>query len=97
MHYRLEARDLLREFRTFFDEPWGSTMLWWFTIADELYWREGYTPPHWEYRPSPIGPVNDPDDYATQVCVETGADALVFAGNVLYRYAKLLKANDMDY
>lgn len=94
---RKEAIALLQEFRLFFDEPWGTTMYWWFTIADELYWERDDPPEHWEFKPSPIGPSNDPDDYATVICKETGTDALVFCGNVLYRYAKVLKRAGLSY
>jgi len=97
-HYRLEAHDLLNEFRTAQSgDVWGDTMHWWFTIADELYFREGQTPAHWQFRPSPLGPSNDPEDYATNVARETGAEALLFAGNVLTRYAQMLKRAGMDY
>lgn len=96
-HFRLEAHRLLEDFRLFFDEPWGSTMHWWFTIADELYHREALTPAHWQFKPSPIGSVNDPDDAATQAVMATGSDALVFAGNVLHRYAQVLKRAGVDY
>ena len=94
-----EARDNLKEFRLMFDggDPWGSTMHWWFTVADELYHREGYTPEHWQFKPSPLGPSNDPDDYATTACAETGANALVFVGNVLTRYARRLERAGLSY
>ena len=98
MHYRLEGHNLLKEFRVFFDEPWGTTMHWWFTIAEELHRREGKTPAHWNFSPSILGgSKNDPDDHATQMCIETGSDGLVFAGNVLWRYAKLLSKHGWDY
>ena len=35
-HHRVEAHELLSEFRCSFNEPWGDTMHWWFMVADEL-------------------------------------------------------------
>ncbi|KPK72274.1 MAG: hypothetical protein AMJ84_04625 [Acidithiobacillales bacterium SM23_46] len=59
----LNYDDLRTEFRLGDDyDPWGHCMHWLFTIADHLYWTEGETPEAWQFRPSPIGPQNDPDD-----------------------------------
>jgi len=81
------------EFRVCCDSDlWETTMNWWFATADELYHREGFTPEHWHFKPSPLGPSNDPDDYATGVVRETDAETLVRFGNALMRYAKKLKA-----
>ena len=89
---------LMQEFRTFQSgDVWGDTMHWWFTCADELFRREGWTPEHWKFRASPLGPSNDPDDYATNVCVEVGADDLERFGNTLFRYAQRLKRAGLDY
>lgn len=93
-----EYKRIIQEFRLFNSgDAWGHCMHWWFTVADELYWREGYTPPHWRFKPSPLGPVNDPDDFAASVAKEIGAEALIKVGNCLFRYANLLKRHNKDY
>jgi hypothetical protein len=94
----LNYDDLRTEFRLGDDyDPWGHCMHWLFTIADHLYWNEGETPAEWQFRPSPIGPQNDPDDYVTEIVSAADTAALIDFGNVLNRYAALMRAADMDY
>lgn len=78
-------------------DPWGECMHWLFTIADHLHWSEGETPEAWHFRPSPIGPQNDPDDYVTEIVSEADPAVLVEFGNTLNRYASLMRAAGMDY
>lgn len=93
-----EFRLLKSEYRIFDSgDPWGDSMHWLFTVADELHFREGFTPEHWKFRPSPAGPANDPDDHATTLACEVGAEALVKFGNLLHRYCRLLKHKGLDY
>jgi hypothetical protein len=88
------------EFKLMFDpgDPWGSTMLWWFAIADSLLFTHDVAPPqHWQFRPSPLGPSNEPEQYETEIVDNTDPDALVRFGNLLTRYAAFLKRAGMNY
>ncbi len=78
-------------------DSWGDAMHWSFTVADELYSREGFTPEHWKYKPSILGPSNDPDNYATQQVIEVGTDTLIMFGELLHRYCRLLRHLGKDY
>lgn len=94
----LNYDDLRTEYRlTSGCDPWGDCMHWLFTIADHLHFNEGETPADWQYRPSPLGPTNDPDDYVTGIVSEAETAALIDFGNMLNRYAAMMKAAGMDY
>jgi hypothetical protein len=88
-----------QEYRlTYCGDKWGHTMSWLFHIADELYHhRETPVPDDWGFRPSPLGPSNDPDSYETECVAEATDEELVRFGNVLNRYAGLLKRAGRDY
>ena len=95
-----DLKSLKQEFRMSHDgDTWGNTMRWWFTIADEIYFnRENIRVPNeWQFKPSPMGPSNDPDDYVTNVVKEADDDSLLAFGKIINRYASLLKRNEMDY
>ena len=90
----LTYEDAISEFRTMFDggDAWGSTMNMWFAIADEIYHnREFDVPDNWKFRPSPFGPTNEPNDYATVIVEDMTDRALQHLGNVIHRYAGVLK------
>jgi len=94
----LTKTQLRQEYRlTACSDPWGDAMHWLFTIADHLHFNENGTPDAWQYRPSPLGPTNDPDDYVTGLCAETDAETLTDFGNVLSRYAEKLRLAGLDY
>lgn len=98
MDTKAEIAQLRTEFGLSHDgDSWGHVMHWWFSIADELHYREGVTPEHWHFKPSPLGRTNDPDDYVSNVVCEAGADALVTFGNILTRYAQALRRAGKDY
>jgi len=79
-------------------DAWGNTMGWWFAVADELNTRDpALVPAHWEFRPSPLGPSNDPDAYETYVVEEAPTKALIAFGNILTRYAQRLRRAGLDY
>jgi hypothetical protein len=100
--YRL----LMGEFRTGdFEDAWGTTMEWWFAVAENLYHNGVDLPAEWEYRDSPMH-VNggyEPEGYAENFIVEALSDGviddddLMRMGNVLFRYAGILKAAGKDY
>ena len=54
-------------------------------------------PREWRFRPSPLGPSNDPEDFAADLIQEISDAALLRFGRVLHRYAGLLKHHGMDY
>ena len=91
--------DLKAKFRTFCDgDDWGETMCWLFTIADELHFeRATPVPDEWQFRPSPLGPSNDDDDFRTDCVREADDETLVRFGNLLTRYARLLRKHGKDY
>lgn len=94
-----QTRRVFGEFRLYIDtDLWGTTLHWWFTIADELHFnRQIEVPAQWRFRPSPLGIVNDPDDWAT-LTVRSLSDAnLLRFGRALYRYASKLRAAGVDY
>lgn len=100
MDKKLEYKDLKGEFRlTSSGDVWGDTMQWWFSIADELYWNreEGVVPASWEFKPAPMGPQNDPEDYITVVVKSATTEDLVKFGEVLSRYSHFLKLVGKDY
>lgn len=90
---------ILETMRDSFDggDPWGSTMEWWFAIADYTTDTYGDTPAEWEFRQSPCG--SNEDAYAFQQLddLRPSEAQLLHAGNVLSRYAAQLKLAEMDY
>jgi hypothetical protein len=93
-----EVQMLREEFRlSRCRDAWEDTVHWFYTVADDLHTRVGFTPPHWEYIPSSRGPSNDPDDHAAALANEVGTETLVKFGEVLYRYARALRSAGLDY
>jgi hypothetical protein len=90
---------LKQEYRlTYSGDAWGNAMNWLFHIADELYHnRLTPVPDDWGFRPSPHGPTNHPGDYETECVAEASDEDLIRFGNVLNRYAGLLKRAGHDY
>ena len=96
----LTYRQLISEFRCDdSQDSWGTVMHWWFTVADELNFnRPALTVPEsWRFRPSPLGPQNEPGDYAANAVAESSDDALARFGALLNRYAGFLKRRGKDY
>ena len=87
------------EFRLTSDgDDWGNVLGWWFHVADEIYWNRDFpVPEEWEFRASPIGPQNEPDEYETEVVRNMSDDDLAHFGAVLNRYARFLKHCGKDY
>lgn len=94
---------IIERMRDSFDggDAWGSTMEWWFALADVITGIDASRiPSEWEYRQSPMGA--DIDSYAYQeiiavVCDGATIDDLLHAGEILTRYAAQLKLEGMDY
>lgn len=92
----LTFADLKAEYALSFDDPWGTTMAWWFAIAGEMYSRSLHIPTEWQYQPGLGGGV-DPDAYETHFCTEATDHALIKFGNLLFRYAKCLERHGKAY
>ena len=80
-------------------DAWGNALNWWFVIADEIYFNRPalHVPAEWRFRPSPLGPQNDPGDYASGVVVELDDALLKRLGAFCNRYCRLLKHLGKDY
>ena len=93
-------KQLISEFRCDdCDDPWGTVMHWWFTVADEIHFKRPKLniPVNWRFRPSPLGSQNEPDDYAAVAVAQASDAALDRFGAVLNRYAGFLKRRGRDY
>ena len=93
-------KDLMTDFRLCFGDgdPWGSAMTWWFSVADEIHFNRSFAvPAAWRFRPSPLGPSNDPDAFETEAVQAASDEALMKFGAVLNRYAGVLKRAGKDY
>lgn len=103
MSARETRNPVIERMRDSFDggDPWGSTMEWWFALADVISGIDAsQIPSEWEYRQSPMGA--DTDSWAYQeiiseVCDGVTLEDLLHAGAVLTRYASMLKLAGMDY
>lgn len=85
--------DLKKEFNLFSDgDHWGETMHWWFAAAEEIYLNRDQleVPEDWRYHQSPLGAVNDPEDYATVAVQGSNDEDLMRFGMLLNRRARLL-------
>lgn len=93
----------MRTFRLTSDfrlDPWGGTMGHLFAISEVLYHSGRYTPQAWGFRHGVLAHESwledgdaERDYYAYLDAGELGVAMLLFAGNVLNRYAVLLEAN----
>ncbi len=91
--------DLKSEFRLTSDgDIWGTVMQWWLSIADEMYfYRDFQVPQCWEFKPSPLGPSNDTDDYVANCIAEADDISLIRFGNLIHRYASRAKNTGLSY
>lgn len=94
----------LFEFRMNADsDEWGTTMSWMFAICDYLTDGNVEVPREWEFRQSPFG--SDTEAYEYQIIDEIfihsddddKTQTLIHAGDILVRYAHLLKSLGKDY
>ncbi len=95
----VDLKSLKADFKLSCDgDTWGETMQWWFTIADEIYFNRDFpVPADWHFRPSPLGPSNEPGEWPVDIVEAAGDDELLAFGNLLNRYARLLKRAGKDY
>lgn len=101
---RDERRDALALVREDDDgDSWGTCMMHWFGIANTIHGYIGETPAEWRYRPGLF--VNDvltdewPDrEYAEAYRDERlSVEQLLYAGNVLERWSRMLDRAGRSY
>jgi hypothetical protein len=98
-------KELRWEFNLTFDggDSWGSTLDWWFAVAENLYHAGGDVPAEWQFRAAPGNDGVDLGNYSDATIkgyLDLGTvttDDLVAFGTVLTRYANLLKMAGKDY
>lgn len=79
-------------------DKWGWALLWLFAIADYLFWKlDADVPPEWEFRPGAGGYAEEDYDYEIDIMSELDVEQLIYLGNVLNRYLRLLKRHGEDY
>jgi hypothetical protein len=95
----MNLQELKAEFRLTYDgDDWGHVMYWLFSIADEIYFNRDFpVPTEWKFRPSPLGPTNDDDDYITNCIREANDASLLMFGKTMNRAARLLTAKNRNY
>jgi len=72
-------------------DRWGSAMVAFFDVAEELYRRAEYVPDEWRFSPGAAGPPDpeiEPPGF--DIVLESDSDALVAFGNILHRYTRQL-------
>ena len=90
--------DAKTEFKMMATDDWGTSMTWWFTIADEIYFNRDFpVPKSWQFKPSPFGPSNDQEDYTTDIVQEMNDDDLLKFGLLIDRFARHLKFHGRSY
>ena len=93
-------KEFKAEFRLICTDTWGETMEVWFTIAEELWFRNLAVPSEWEFRPSAILTTNDgreKDSYWFELFDKAKAKDLRKIGALIHRYAQFLKYKKIDY
>ena len=91
---------VLESMRDTFDggDPWGSVMAWHFAIADYLTNLDADSvPEEWGFVQSPLGSATDCYEYETLADEQPSVEDLIHAGNILCRYASMLKLAGFDY
>lgn len=95
---RNTSNPVLEVSRIYFgDDEWGTTMGWWFAIADYLTDQGAEIPEEWEFRQSPFGSDTETIEYQELVEIEASIEDALFAGRVFAKYAGYLKSIGADY
>lgn len=93
----ITLKDLKEEFKFSGDsgDPWGSCLSVHFQLADYLHFkRSASVPQHWEYSP---GLGSDIDPEWENFFESTPLEQLIQFGNILERYANILRTQGKDY
>lgn len=89
---------VLQASRIYFgSDEWGTTMGWWFAIADYLTDLGVEVPEDWEFRQSPFGSDTEAYEYQELLDLRASAEDALFAGRVFTKYAGYLKSIGEDY
>jgi hypothetical protein len=96
---------LLQEFRIEMDssDPWGSSLMWHFAVADMLTVLSGTTPAEWDFHQSPLGADTLCGEYATLTdllgdsSLKESILLLEKTGTVLGRYSNICRLAGLDY
>ena len=84
-------------------DVWGTCMMHWFGVANALYVHGAHIPAEWEYRPGWLVNESDITDWPESYYHEELAlgrmttAQLVYTGNVLMRWSRLLRHAGRDY
>lgn len=91
--------DIKSEYKMMHDkgDPWGSVMQAWFSCAAELWQRGLVVPVAWGYSPGLAAVPTDPEDFMYDLFRGADNQSIVKFGNVLAKYAGLLKRAGKDY
>lgn len=99
-------KNLRFEFNTMWDgyDPWGSVLEWLFALAETAYHAGLDIPSEWEFHDSPAHHAEyEPEGYEAErvqemyECGEVTGDDLITFGQVLNRYADILREAGKDY
>jgi len=91
--------DLQTLYSEYFDsyDPWSSTLISFFTVANELYVRGSEIPHEWEYSPGMADDPRESEDYLYDACVEADTNDLIKFGQFLHSECEKLRARGQDY
>lgn len=83
----------------FSHDPYGTTMHYWFIVADEIcFFREKLDVPFdWEFRPSPFGAAHDDCPLEVEFIQMLDDETLLQFGEMLHRLYNICKRKGWNY
>ena len=87
---------VIKEFKEEFRYAWVDAMGAWFECAGRMCVEGMDIPIEWEYKPALGSPVEE-DSYYYEFFKNCSYKELLYIGNLLLRYCRLLKFYDKDY
>ncbi len=95
----MPTNNLKALFKESFDrgDKWGSSLTAWFTVANEISYRDECTPNAWQYSPAMADDPRESDDYLYEECTQADLADLIQFGDVLERYTRNLERNGYSY
>lgn len=95
----MNLKDMKSEYRlSFCGDNWGHAMAWHFAIADEIFFNRSFPVPHeWQFKPSPLGPSNDPESYETAIVENADDESLLLFGKIIFRLCQYMSGKGMSY
>lgn len=91
-----ELKSLFKEDFDPYDK-WGSAMVAYFTVANEISYRGDQTPSSWGYRPAMASDPRESEDHLFEACENAKLDDLIHFGNILERYTRNLDRHGESY